>query len=89
MSWSILLPAALAGAALLVLVVKLRGGGRGDLLGPPKRKPRRLEREELNRMTERVGAGGQAEVERQLKAAGYDEAQVRRLVWLMTKLTED
>jgi hypothetical protein len=89
MSWYALLIAAAAGAALLLLVAKLRGGGRGDLLGPPRARPRRLSREELDRMTELIGRGEQAEVERQLKSAGYDEAQTRRLVWLMTKLAED
>jgi hypothetical protein len=89
MSWSVLLLAAGAAAVLLVLVVKLRGGRRDDLMGPPKRKPRHLPREELDRMTEMVGRGEEAEVLRQLKGAGYDERQSKRLVWLMSKLTED
>lgn len=89
MNWPILLLAAGAALVLLVLVVKLRGGGRDDLMGPPKRKPRPLPREELDRLTELVGQGGEAEAMRQLKAAGYDERQAKRLVWLMAKLAED
>jgi hypothetical protein len=89
MGWDVLLLAAAGAAAVVLLVLKLRGGGRRDLLGPSKPKPRHLSRAELDRMTELVGRGERAEVERQLKSAGYDEAQVRRLVWFMVKLTED
>ena len=89
MSWPFLLLAAGAALVLLVLAAKLRGGGRGDLMGPPKRKPRHLPREELDRLTELVGQGGAEEAVRQLKAAGYDERGAKRLVWLMTKLTEE
>lgn len=89
MGWYALLLAAAAASVLLMLVARLRGGRRRDLLGPPGRRPRKLSGEELDRMTHLVGQGGQAEVERQLKSAGYDEAQVRRLVWLMVKIAED
>lgn len=90
MSWPVLLLAAGAALTLLVLALKLRGGGgRGDLTGPPRRKPRHLPREELDRLTELVGRGGEAEAIRQLKGAGYDERQAKRLVWLMSKLAED
>jgi len=87
MSWSALLLAAAAAATLLVLVVKLRGGdGRGDLIAPRKRKPRRLARVELGRLTDLVGRGESAEALRRLEGAGYDEATAKRLVRLMTKL---
>ncbi|HEX8573886.1 MAG TPA: hypothetical protein VF759_14170 [Allosphingosinicella sp.] len=86
MSWTALLLG--AGAAILIwLVLKLRGGGgRRDLLGPPKAKPRALSREELEQLTEIVGRGESEEALRRLKSAGYDVAQSRRLIWLMTKL---
>jgi hypothetical protein len=73
MSWPVLLLAA-AAVVLVALLAKLRGRRRGDLIAPPKRKPRHL--------------SGKEEVLRQLKAAGYSEAGARRLVWLMVKLTE-
>jgi hypothetical protein len=77
---------ALAGAALaLALVLKLRGG-RGDLIAPPGRKPRRLSHEELDRLTALVGRGEEEEALRQLKSAGYDDAAARRLVRLMARL---
>ncbi|HYD36446.1 MAG TPA: hypothetical protein VEA60_02465 [Allosphingosinicella sp.] len=89
MSWTLLLLLAAAAAILIMLFLKFRGDGRGDLTGPPKRKPRRLSRAELDRMTELVGRGGEAEVLRQLKAAGYDEAAARRLLWFMTRLAAE
>ena len=87
-SWELILAAAGAAVLLLLLFLKLGGGGRRDLLGPPKRKPRKLSNEELNRLTELVGRGEEAEVLRQLKSAGYSEKQVKRLVWLMARLGE-
>ena len=89
MSWPVLLLAAAGAAILLLLFLKLRGGGRRDLLGPPKPRPRHLPAEELDRLTELVGRGEEAEAIRQLKAAGYSEKQAKRLVWLMTKLAEE
>lgn len=86
MSWSALLLAAAAGAALIALALRLRGGGRGDLTGPPRRKPRRLSRQELDELTALVGRGGEEEAVRRLKSAGYDEAATRRLVRLMGKV---
>jgi hypothetical protein len=88
MSWPLLLLAAAGLAVLLVLIAKLRGGGRGDLLGPPKRKPRHLPAEELDRLTELVGRGEEAEALRQLKSAGYSEKQSKRLLWLMARIAE-
>ena len=89
MSWPVLLLAAGAALVLLALAAKLRGGGRDDLMGPPRKTPRHLPREELDRLTELVGQGGEAEAMRELKAAGYNERQAKRLVWLMAKLAED
>ncbi|HEX8625829.1 MAG TPA: hypothetical protein VF782_12255 [Allosphingosinicella sp.] len=77
-----------AGAALLILALalKLRGGGRGHLLGPPRPKPRHLPHAELDRLTELVGRGGEEEVLRHLKAAGYGGRRASRLVRLMARL---
>ena len=86
MSWPAFLLAAAAASALLVLVVKLRGGRRGDLIAPPRRKPRHLPGKELDRLTGLVGRGEEEEVLRQLKGAGYDEAGARRLLWFMTRV---
>jgi len=90
MSWQVLLLAGAGAAVLILLALKLRGGGggRGDPSAPPKRKPRHLPHEELDELTALVGGGGEEEVRRRLKDAGYGEAQVRRLIWLMTKLEE-
>jgi len=86
MSWYAVLLAAAAASVLLVLVVKLRGGGRGDLISPPRRKPRHLPGKELDRLTELVGRGEEEEVLRHLKSAGYDEARARRLLWFMIRI---
>lgn len=77
-----------AGAVLLlVLALKLRGPGGGrDLTGPPRRKPRHLSHEELDRLTALVGRGEEEEALRQLRGAGYDEAGAGRLVRLMVRL---
>lgn len=88
MSGSVLLLAAAGAAVLLVLVAKLRGG-RGDLLAPPGRKPRRLSRGEMERLMELVGRGEEEEALRQLKAAGYEEAASRKLLRLMARLAGD
>lgn len=87
-SWELIFAAAALAALLLLLFLKLGGGGGRDLLGPPKRKPRHLPREELDRLTELVGRGEEAEAVRQLKAAGYSEEQAKRLVWLMARLAD-
>lgn len=88
MSWSILLLSAAGAAALLVLALRLRGPRRGDPTAPPKPKPRHLPHEELDELTALVGRGGEEEARRRLKSAGYSDAQVRRLIWLMTKVAE-
>ena len=80
--------AAAAMAVLFALILKLAGGGRGDLIAPPKRKPRRLSAEELDGLTELVGQGGGEEAVRRLRSAGYDEAAAKRLVRLMARLAE-
>lgn len=89
MSWAVLILAAAGVAVLLLLFLKLRGGRPRDLLGPPKRKPRHLPGEELDRLTALVGRGEEAEVLRQLESAGYSEKQAKRLIWLMAKLAEE
>jgi hypothetical protein len=82
-----LVAAAATALLLAALALKLRGPrNRTDLTGPSKRKPRRLSHEELDRLTALVGSGGEDEAIRQLKSAGYDEAAVRRLLWLMRKV---
>ena len=87
MSWPILLAA--AGAAIL-LWLRLRGrGGRGDLIAPPRPRPRRLSQGEMERLMELVGRGEEEEALRQLKAAGYDEAGSRKLIRLMARLAAD
>lgn len=86
MSWSVLLLAAAGAAVLILLVLKFRGRRPRDLLGPPRRKPRHLPGEELERLTALVGRGEEAEVMRQLKNAGYSDKQAKRLLWLMARL---
>ncbi|HEX8239792.1 MAG TPA: hypothetical protein VF574_08655 [Allosphingosinicella sp.] len=86
MNWPVLLLAALGAAALLMLLLKLRGGGRRDLLGPPKRKPRKLSRAEIERLAGLVGRGDEVGALRELEGAGYDGASARRMVGLMARL---
>lgn len=83
-------PWLIAAAALLLLAVlalKLRGpGGRTDLTGPRKPRPRRLSREEMDSLTALVAGGGEEEAARRLQSAGYDEAAAGQLIRLMAKL---
>lgn len=88
MTWSLLALAAVA-ALLALLTLKLRGAGpRGDPTAPRKPKPRRLSHKELDDLTTLVGRGGEAEVRRRLKSAGYDEAAADRLLWFMVRIGE-
>ena len=86
-SLALLLSAAAAALGLLLLALWLRRvRARDALMAPPKRKPKHLPPKELDRLTALVGRGGEAEVLRQLKSAGYGDAAARRLVWLMAKV---
>lgn len=85
----LLAAAAAAATAVLLLVLWLRRvRARDALMGPPRRGPKHLPPAELDRMTEMVGRGEEAEVRRQLAQAGYDERRAGRLIWLMRKITE-
>lgn len=86
MGWFALLLAAAAALGLVLLALRLRGGGHGDLTGPPGSKPKHLSHDELDRLTALVGRGGEAEALRQLTNAGYSDAGARRLVRLMAKV---
>ena len=86
MSWSAFL-AGFGAAFLLWLVMKRRG--RGDLIAPPGRRPRRLSQGEMERLMDLVGRGEEEEALRQLKAAGHDEAESRKLLGLMSRLAAD
>lgn len=73
-----------AGAALLLLVllaIRLRGPrDRPDLLGPPKRRRRRLRPGEAERLTALVAAGRGDEALRQIREMGFDETDAQKLV---------
>ena len=84
----LLLGAAAAAACLIALAFRLLRDPRRDLLGPPKKKPRKLSAAELDALTALVGRGEEAEALRRLEGAGYDERQAKRLLWLMTKIAE-
>ena len=78
-----------AAAALLLLLValKLRGprGGR-DLLGPPKRKRKRIGFAEARRLADLIDHGNSAEAVRQMRESGLDEADARRVAGLIERL---
>ena len=74
---------------LLVLVLKLRGsGGRGDLLGPPKSRRKRISPGEASRLIELVSAGDEAGALRMIREAGYDEAEARKVLALVVKVED-
>lgn len=76
-------PAVVAVAVLLlvVLVLKLRGsGGRGDLMGPPKLRRKRISPGEAGRLLELVEAGDQEGALRRIREHGYDEEGARKIL---------
>jgi hypothetical protein len=89
MSWSALLLGAGAGLVVLLLFARLYGSGRArDPGAPPRRKPRDMPGEELDRLTEMVGRGEEEEVRRRIRDAGFSEGAERKMIWLMRKLSE-
>ena len=81
---------AVAGAVLLLLLVlalKLRGsGGRDDLMGPRKRRRKRISPGDAGRLIELVAAGDEEGALRVFREAGYDEAEARKLLALAVKV---
>src|SRR5687768_7473018 len=84
-----LLPA-VAGAVLLLLVVlalKLRGpSGADDLIGPRKRRRKRIGPGDASRLIELVSAGDEDGALRMIREAGYDEAEARKILALVVKV---
>ncbi|MBV8686243.1 MAG: hypothetical protein JOZ90_09420 [Alphaproteobacteria bacterium] len=81
------LAAAAAAALLLLLALRLRGpGDRADLLGPPRRRKRKLSRRDAARLRDLVAAGRQDEALRRIRERGYDDSDARRLVRLISGL---
>lgn len=84
-------PAA-AGAAVLLLVVlafKLRGsGGRDDLMGPGKRRKKRIGPGTAGRLLEMVEAGDDAGALRVIREHGYDEAGARKILAMVEKFED-
>jgi hypothetical protein len=81
---------AVAGAVLLLLLVlalKLRGPrGGDDLIGPRKRRKKRISIGESSRLIELVSAGDEEGALRLFREAGYDEAEARKLLALAVKV---
>lgn len=78
-----------AAALLLLLGLKLRGPrGRPDLTGPPKRGRKRLSPGDARRLRTLVAQGREDEALRMIRALGYDEADARKLVRFVARLTE-
>ncbi len=85
------LPAAIGLALLLlvVLVVKLRGsGGRDDLMGPRKRRPKRISPREAGRLLELVEAGDEEGALKRIREAGYEGTEARMVLALVTRFED-
>lgn len=76
-------------AALLLLVVlafKLRGsGGRDDLMGPGKRRRKRISPAEAGRLLELVEAGDEEGALRIIREHGYDEPDARKVLAMVER----
>jgi hypothetical protein len=83
---------AVAGAVvllLLVLVLKLRGsGGRGDLMGPGKRRRKHISPGTAGRLIELVSAGDEEGALRMIREHGYEEADARKVLAMAVKLED-
>ena len=81
---------AVAGAVLLLLLVlalKLRGSrGGDDLMGPRKRRKKRISIGDSSRLIELISAGDDEGALRMFREAGYDEAEARKLLALAVKV---
>src|SRR4051812_4534200 len=83
----LLLAAAAALLLLLLLARRLRGPrGRGDLLGPPKRRKRRIARADLRRLRALAAAGERQAALRLIRELGRDEAEAEKLLRLAERL---
>ena len=80
---------AVAGVVLLLLVVlalKLRGSGGGDdLMGPRRRRPKRISPGVAGKLLELVEAGDEEGALRMIREHGYDEAGARKILALVVK----
>src|SRR5687768_5711324 len=87
MSWSVLLVAAASAVLLLAVALKLRGprGGR-DLIRPPRPQP--FGEAEAASLTELIVRGEEEEALRRMRRAGHDEASARKLIGLVTRLSD-
>ena len=74
---------------LLVLALKLRGSrGRDDLMGPRKRRPKRISPGDASRLIELVAAGDEEGALRMIREAGYEEAEARKILALTVKVED-
>ena len=74
---------------LLMLVLKLRGsGGRDDLMGPRKRRAKRISPAEASRLLELVSAGDEEGALNMIRAKGYDEAEAHKVLALVVKVED-
>ena len=83
------LPAVIVGVLLLLLalVLKLRGSRRGDdLMGPRKRRRKRISLGDASRLIELVSAGDEEAALRMIREAGYEEAEARKVLALVVKV---
>jgi hypothetical protein len=72
---------------LVVLALKLRGSrGRDDVMGPPKRRKKRISPGVAGRLIELVSAGDEGGALRMFRAAGYEEAEARQVLALVVKV---
>ena len=74
---------------LVVLALKLRGGGgRDDLMGPGKRRPKRISPRDAGRLLELVEAGDEAGALRMIREKGYDEAGARKILAMVERFED-
>ena len=83
---------AVAAVVLLLLVVlafRLRGPrGRDDLMGPRKRRPKRISPGDAGRLLELVEAGDEEGALRMIREHGYDEAGARKILAMVARFED-